>query len=91
MSASPSCECFSLCGRRNVAAFHLRLPIVTHSPSPWHAYLRRVYGVPMNQSVNVEQLNFFYNYVPRRDTFAATWQCAVGWESNNSDDGGYRL
>ena len=53
------------------------------------SYLRRVYGVPMNQSVNVEQLNFFYNFVPRRDTFAATWQCAVGWESNNSEDGGY--
>ena len=53
------------------------------------SYLRRVYGVSVNQSVNVEQLNFFYNFVPRRDTFAATWQCAVGWESNNSEDGGY--
>ena len=39
------CECFSLCTNDDVSRFFLRLPpLVTEAPSPWHGYLRRVYG-----------------------------------------------
>ena len=38
-----SCECFSLCGPTSLAWFHLHLPVVTSSESPWYAYLQQVY------------------------------------------------
>jgi hypothetical protein len=39
------CECFSLCTERDLSRFYLRLPsVLNNKKSPWHLYLRAVYG-----------------------------------------------
>ena len=50
--------------------------------SELRSYLTRVYGEGLDTlRVNVEQLNFFWDWVPGRSGFAVAWQCAAerGW------------
>ena len=63
------CECFSICGDTNLARFLLRLPIVTHTqqPSPWHSYLRAVYGSLPPLPLDLSTFDLFYpNLLPTR-------------------------
>ena len=55
------------------------------APSPeLHSYLTRVYGEGLDTlRVNVEQLTFFWDWVPGRSGVAVAWQCVLdnrpGW------------
>ena len=53
-------------------------------------YLMSVYGQSIPpESIALEQLNFFWDSVPGRAGFAATWQCVDGWTSENAASGVY--
>ena len=59
-TAPPTCECFSLCTARAFASFHMRLPMVTSTASPWYNYVRQVYQTPVPLPFAVASLELFY-------------------------------
>lgn len=54
------CECFSLCHPRDVERFYRRLGVVQNVTSPWHAYLRVVYGGAPLLPFELGQLSMWY-------------------------------
>lgn len=58
----PSCSCFSLCRPQEAAAFLDAIPSTPPADSPWHGYLREVFGprgVPPHRSL--KRFGFFYH------------------------------
>ena len=57
-----SCSCFSLCTSASVAAFFDVIPATPPDDSPWHGYLREVYGQRgPPPRLMLHQLGFFYH------------------------------
>ena len=67
MSMQPrSCECFSLCGDHHLAWFHMHLPVVRSTESPWYKYLLTVYHqTSLTLPVNMKRFELFWpNLLP---------------------------
>ena len=55
-----NCGCIPLCNETDIAFFVSHLPHRLDCESPWHGYLRRVYGNATPATANISQFEIFY-------------------------------
>ena len=73
-AVNSTCSCFSLCSEQDARSFHLRLPSVVATSSPWFTYLRHVYAERnVSLPINLQTFELFYlNLLP------VNWRCHSG-------------